>query len=130
MCGNVMKDYIELKDLEVYRAGRELSRLGWEIYSNLDWQTKKVIGDQFITATDSFWANVTKGYSRFYYLEKIRFYYIARASLNEALEYWLELLLERNKISSDKHQIYKESAIKARIKLSNFINSTRRAKEQ
>lgn len=125
-----MNDYIELKDLEVYQAGRGLSRLGWEIYNSLDWQTKKIIGDQFITATDSFGANVTEGYSRFHYLEKIKFYYIARASLNEALEYWLELLLERKKIKLTEHQVYRENAIKARIKSSNFINSTRVAKEQ
>ena len=40
-----MKNYIELKDLEVYQAGRRLSKLGWEIYSNLDWQAKKILGD-------------------------------------------------------------------------------------
>lgn len=125
-----MKDYIELKNLEVYQAGRGLSKLGWDIYTNLDWQTRKIIGDQFITATDSFGANVTEGYSRFHFLEKIKFYYIARASLNEALEYWLELLKERNKVLPDEYEIYKTSAIKARVKLSNFINSTRNAKEQ
>ena len=125
-----MNKYIELKNLEVYQAGRGLSKLGWEIYTNLDWQTRKIIGDQFITATDSFGANVTEGYSRFHYLEKIKFYYIARASLSEALEYWLELLLERKKLSLDSYEMFKDKAIKARIKLSNFINSTRDAKDQ
>ena len=125
-----MNNYIELKDLEVYQSGRELSQLGWKIYNNLDWQTKKIIGDQFITSTDSFGANITEGYSRFHFLEKIKFYYIARASLNEALEYWLELLLERKKLSLASYGIFKDKAIKARIKLSNFINSTRKAKDQ
>ena len=125
-----MNNYIELKDLEVYQSGRELSQLGWKIYNNLDWQTKKIIGDQFITSTDSFGANITEGYSRFHFLEKIKFYYIARASLNEALEFWLELLLERKKLSLASYQTFKDKAVKARIKLSNFINSTRNAKDQ
>jgi len=32
-----------MKDLEVYKLARELSRIGWEIYEDLDRQTKKII---------------------------------------------------------------------------------------
>ena len=32
------KQYILLKDLEVYRLARELSKIGWEIYQKLSWQ--------------------------------------------------------------------------------------------
>ncbi len=70
--------YILLKDLEIYQLARELSRIGWEIYSALDWQMKKINGDQFIEATDSVGANITEGYKRFHYLERIRFCYISR----------------------------------------------------
>lgn len=41
----IKKNYILLKDLEVYQLARELSKIGWEIYSSLDWQTKKIMGD-------------------------------------------------------------------------------------
>lgn len=67
------KKYILLKDLEVYQLARELSRIGWDIYENLSWQDKKIMGDQFIEATDSVGANITEGYSRFHYLDRINF---------------------------------------------------------
>ncbi len=66
-----MKDYILLKDLEVYQLARELSRLAWKIYEGLDWQDKKIMGDQFVRATDSFGANIAEGYARFHYLDSL-----------------------------------------------------------
>ena len=96
------KKYILLKDLEVYQLARELSRIGWEIYNSLDWQTKKINGDQFIESTDSVGANIVEGYSRFHYLDKIKFYYNSRASLSECNDHWLELLNERKKVNSQK----------------------------
>jgi len=36
---------MDLKDLEVYKLSRELSKECWEIYEKYDWQIKKVIGD-------------------------------------------------------------------------------------
>jgi len=62
--------HILLKDLEVYKLARELSRIGWKIYNNLIWQDKKIMGDQFIMATDSFGANIVEGYRRYHYLDK------------------------------------------------------------
>jgi hypothetical protein len=47
------KKFIPLKDLEVYRLARELSKIAWEIYDCLDWQDRKTMGDQFLTASDS-----------------------------------------------------------------------------
>ena len=34
--------YISLKDLEVYKLSRELSRIAWKIYEKLDWKTQKI----------------------------------------------------------------------------------------
>jgi hypothetical protein len=53
--GKIMdkNSYIPLKNLEIYQLARELSKIGWEIYETLDWQDKKIIGDQFIRAIDS-----------------------------------------------------------------------------
>jgi len=68
------KKFIPVKDLEVYKLAREISKIAWEIYQNLDWHERKTMGDQFLTATDSVGANIAEGYSRFHYLDKIRFY--------------------------------------------------------
>lgn len=123
------KKYIKLENLEVYKLARELSKIGWEIYSELSWQDKKTMGDQFITATDSFGANVAEGYSRYHYLDKIKFFYNARASLAEARDYWLEILQEREKIKNkENYKKYKVIADRASLKLQNFISSIYQAK--
>lgn len=79
---------------------------------------------------DSVGANVAEGYNRYHYLEKIKFYYNARASLSEACDHWLELLMERKKIREKDYQEFKEVAEKLSVKLNNFISTTYRAKNK
>lgn len=124
----IKKNYIKLQDLEIYKLTRELSKIGWEIYCKLTWQDKKVMGDQFIAATDSFGANISEGYLRYHYLDKIKFYYNARASLAEANDYWLELLLEREKMDEKNYKTYKNTANQCSIKLQNLISSNYQTK--
>lgn len=112
--------YIDVKEIEVYKLARELSKVGWEIYQKLSWQEKKVIGDQFITATDSFGANFVEGYRRYHFLDKIKFFYNSRASLAEANDYWVELLLERKLVSEDCYSSYKEIAQQGSKKTAKF----------
>ncbi len=115
--------YIALQDLEVYRLARELSKIGWEIYEPLDWQTKKIIGDQFMESTDSIGANIAEGYARYHYLDKIKFLYNARGSLAESSDHWLELLRERKKANDHLYRRYKEVARETSVKLQNFISA-------
>ena len=89
-----MPEEINLQKIEVYRMARELCREGWNIYKKFDWQTNKVIGDQWIRAIDSCGANIAEAHGRFHYLDKIKFLYNARGSLYEAL-HWTDLLSER-----------------------------------
>ncbi len=114
------KAYISLNNLEVYQLARELSRLGWKIYESLEWQIKKITGDQFIESTDSAGANIAEGYGRFHFLDKIKFFYNARASLMEAV-HWAELLLERNKISKKLFDEFTDTANQLGAKLNRFI---------
>ena len=123
-----MADYIPLKDLEVYKLARELSIYGWKIYTPLSWQNKKVIGDQFIESLDSVGANIAEGYSRYHYLDKIKFYYNARGSLAESCDHWLPLMLERNLADNKICEEIKTLSEKLSFKLNNFINSTYRSK--
>lgn len=75
--------YIKLEDLKTYKLTRRLSTEAWGIYTTLDYQQKKIIGDQFIRASDSIGANIAEGYGRFHYLDKCKFYYNARGSCFE-----------------------------------------------
>lgn len=122
------KKYIALQNLEVYRLSRKLSSLAWEIYDAMNWQIKKIIGDQFITSTDSVGANIAEGYARFHYLDKIRFYYNSRGSLSECSDHWIELLYERGYATRLQLSVFKQTAKTISVKLNNFISSTYKTK--
>jgi len=119
------KNYIPVKDLVVYQQARKLSTIAWSIYSKMSFEDKKHIGDQFIRSTDSIGANIAEGYSRFHFLDKVRFYYNSRASQSEATDHWLELLLERAKISQETFDEYKTVSKDLQVRLNNFIKQTK-----
>lgn len=118
---------IKIPDLDVYKLARELSKIGWEIYKNLDWKTQKILGDQFIESTDSVGANIAESYGRFHFLDKNKFLYNARGSLSEASMYWVELLHEREKINDQYYSRYKSTAQQVGIKLNNLISVTKKS---
>jgi len=124
------KTFITIKDLQVYQLSRKLSTIAWDIYSKMSFEEKKIIGDQFIRATDSIGANIAEGYSRFHFLDKVRFYYNARASQSEYTDHWLELLFERNKINQQVFDEYKSISKDLQIKLNNFIKFTKNENEK
>ena len=130
-----MNKFIPLKELEVYKLARKLSKLGWEVYQEMDWQTKKIIGEQFISSLDSIGANIAEGYGRYHYLDQIKFYYNARGSLRESCEHWLELLKERKIIKERNYQKRNYQKMKTiaqdlSVKLNNFIASTYKQKNK
>jgi four helix bundle protein len=118
------KNFIELRNLEVYKLSRILSSTAWEIFCRMNFEDKKHIGDQFLRSVDSIGANIAEGYGRFHYLDKVRFYYNSRASHYEAFIHWLELLFEREKISKTEFDSIGETAQILQVKLNNFITST------
>ncbi len=118
------KKYIVLKDLEVYQLARKLSDIALQSYEGLNWQDKKIMGDQFIDSSDSVGANIAEGYKRYHYLDKIKFYYTSRASLSESSDHWLELLYERGKMKKKDFDAIKEIATKLSVKLNNLIDAT------
>jgi four helix bundle protein len=124
------KKFIPLKNLEVYKLARKLSLKGWEIYQKMDWQTKKIIGDQFLSSLDSIGANIAEGYGRYHYLDQIKFYYNAMGFLRESCEHWLELLKERKIINEKNYQEMKTIAQDLSVKLNNFTASSYKQKNK
>lgn len=118
-----MAYFIPIQDMELYKDSRSLSKLAWTIYSELHWKHQRTIGDQFIRATDSVGANFTEGYYRYHFLEKVKFCYIARGSLGEAMEYWLELLDERGLVANEVVQEYRRIGKSINLKLNGYIRS-------
>lgn len=122
------ENYLTLGNLQVYQLSRQLSKQAWLVYQTLDWQMKKIIGDQFVRAIDSIGANIAEGYGRYHYLDKIKFYYNARASYYEAIIHWLELLYERHLINQNNYEIMIKISNELAPKLNGYINSTYKAK--
>jgi len=121
--------YIKLSDLEVYKIAREISNVAWKIYGSLNWQEKKVFGDQHLESADSIGANIAEGYGRFHYLDKIKFYYNARGSLFEC-QHWTELMEEREIGDSELLVALKKLLTKEEVKLNNFISSTYKSRNK
>ena len=121
--------YLELKDLEVYVVSRKYSSFAWNIYSRLNWQDKKIIGDQFIRSTDSISANIAEGYGHFHYLDKNKFYYNARGSLLES-RHWAGLMLERLIITKEEFSVVIRYFIDISKMLNKLIKSQNNRKQQ
>jgi four helix bundle protein len=123
------KKFIPLKDLEIYQLSRKLSAIAWGIYSRLSYQEKKTWGDQMLESIDSVGANIAEGYGRYHYLEKMRFYFISRASLSEGKEHWLDLGFERGQISQEEWDQICVIHKPLQIKLNNMISKTYESKK-
>ena len=121
---HMKKDFILLLDLEIYQLARQLSQIAWTIYGRLTYQEKKIWGDQMLGAIDSVGANIAEGYGRYHYLEKMRFYFIARASLSEGKDHWLDLGLERNFVTKEEWEQICKIHKPLQIKLNNTISKT------
>lgn len=81
------------------------------------------MGQQFVKSTDSVGANIAEGYGRYHYLDKIKFYYNARASLLESVN-WLTLMNERKIIADEKFELFFAKSRKLHMKLYAFIKFT------
>lgn len=116
---------MDLHDLEVYRLARKISKDAWKLYEKFDWRTKKIIGDQWITAIDSVAANIAEAFGRYHYLDKNKFHFNARGSIFEAM-HWTEVLNERGKISTESTKQFNSDFNRLAIKLNNFIAKIRK----
>jgi len=120
--------YLTLDNLQIYQLSRQLSRQAWIVYQSLNYENRKLIGSQYIRAVDSIGANIAEGYGRYHYLDKIKFYYNARASYCEAITHWLELLHERCLINQNNYEIIIKISNELAPRLNKYINSTYKVK--
>lgn len=122
--------YIPLKELEIYQLSRQLSAKAWSIYQRLDYHLRKNWGDQMISSIDSVGANIAEGYARYHFLDRIKFYYIARASLSESVEHWIDLGFERKIILEEEHSEIYSISKNLQIKLNKQIKIAYDAKKK
>jgi four helix bundle protein len=69
--------------LDCYRLALDVFREAYAVASKLPAIERYNLADQMRRAATSATLNIAEGYGRYHYLDKIRFYYIARGSLTE-----------------------------------------------
>jgi four helix bundle protein len=74
----IKREYLSLGKLAAYIQARKLGEIGWKIFVILDLEAKRLLGYQFVEATESVGANIAEGYGRFHYLDKMKFYFNSR----------------------------------------------------
>jgi len=94
-----------IKELKVYFVAVQLSDLAWDIFKLIPKQFQYSAGDQFIRASDSVAANISEGYGRFSYKERLHYTRIARGSLYES-RHWFEVICKRFKIPPEKQKVF------------------------
>ncbi|MBU0975898.1 MAG: four helix bundle protein [Patescibacteria group bacterium] len=88
---------MEFQDILSYKKAEEVAEDIWSIVLTWSWFPKKAIGMQLVTSVDSISANMAEGHGRFFYKEKLRFYFYARASAQETI-CWLKKSAKRKLI--------------------------------
>ncbi|OFY50291.1 MAG: hypothetical protein A2W85_16180 [Bacteroidetes bacterium GWF2_41_31] len=121
------RNFITLKDLKVYQLARVLSSKAWDVYCDLTFEQKKIMGDQFIRSMDSIGANIAEGYGRYHAMDQVKFYLYSRGSMFEAYYHWTSLLFERKIISEADFGYINTHSKDLEVRLNNFISSTRKS---
>ncbi|MFA5188048.1 MAG: four helix bundle protein [Patescibacteria group bacterium] len=119
---------MELNNLEIYKLAVEIAEECWPIYSEFDWQTKKLMGDQWMRAVDSMGANISEANGRYHFLDRNRFYYVARGSLKESV-HWTNTLYKREKLTEMRYNSIFGKLKNLDVKLNNAITSTYKTKQ-
>ena len=73
------------EDLECYQLALQVMREAYRVLEGLPIEGKYNLGLQMRKAAVSIGLNIAEGYGRYHYLDSLRFYYIARGSLDETL---------------------------------------------
>lgn len=93
------------EDLECYQLAMQVMREAYGVAERLPAKEKYNLADQIRRASVSVTLNISEGYGRYHYLESLRFYYIARGSLNETLSAFIacdELQYTKNEIQEQR----------------------------
>jgi four helix bundle protein len=79
------KEQRGFEDLECYQLALQVICEAYRVIEKLLPEEKYNLGLQMRKASVSVVFNIAEGYGRYHYLDCLRFYYIARGSLNETL---------------------------------------------
>ncbi len=110
------------EDLDIYQRSLAMGDSIYNLVSRWDWFAKDTVGKQIVRAADSVAANISEGFGRYHYNDRIRFIYFSRGSLYET-QTWLIKAKQRKLISNDEYEKIDSELRLIGIKLNNFIQS-------
>lgn len=114
---------MELDDLQVYQLSMDLGEEIWNLVMKWDYFAKDTMGKQLVKAIDSIAANLSEGFGRYHYREKINFGYYSRGSLYESRT-WLKKATNRGLIDIEDYKRFINEIRNIGVKLNNYIKST------
>jgi four helix bundle protein len=114
---------MKLEELKVYSLSMEMAESIWTIVMGWDFFAKDTVGKQLVRAADSIAANLSEGYGRYHYREKIHFSYYSRGSLYET-KTWITKAHNRNMLDAENYASFISQIDDIGVKLNNYISAT------
>lgn len=117
------KNYLSLENISSYKKSFDLSNEIWRVVIKWDYFAKDTVGKQFVRAADSISANIAEGFGRYSKKDKIKFYRISLASLEESCD-WLRKSSVRELISENEKDVILERLTDIKIEIFHLIKFT------
>jgi four helix bundle protein len=114
---------MKLEELQVYSLLMEMGEDIWIIVKEWDYFARDTVGKQLVKAADSIAANLSEGFGRYHFREKINFSYYSRGSLYET-KTWLDKAHNRDLLRDEAHKRFINSIDEIGVKLNNYSSST------
>ena len=106
------------RKLKVTECADHLSQMIWEKVITWKYFEKDTVGKQLVRASDSISANLSEAQGRFSYADRKRFFYYARGSLFETID-WVQKSIKRGLLEES----LREELLKELAKLSLQLNT-------
>ena len=116
------------EDLECYRLELAVLKEAYALAERLPAIERFNLADQMRRSASSAVLNIAEGYGRYHYLDSLRFYYIARGSLNETLSAFIscETVSHIDRTELDRLRQLTHSALRS---LNGFIRYIRKRQQ-
>ena len=113
------------EDLKAWRLARRLMIECHKLADALPARERYDLAPQMRRSSKSVMANIAEGYGRYHYMDSLRFYYIARGSLNETINHVITAR-DLGYIEEERFQELYDLGREAERTLNGYINYVRR----
>jgi len=117
------------EDLEVWQLSSALSAEIARLVKLLPKQERFELADDLLRAARSIPSNISEGFGRFHFAEKIQFYNITKGSTLEVQNHLVEAR-NNNYIDESTYEYFAKKYHIVEVKLNNLIAATNRAKKK